>query len=84
MPKGAAPLLELDRFRTLVIPDGEQAMAWTIGDSGFEMVLGAAVPQVLAKVAAAPRLLPASDDALRGVMSFSAGVDDTLRLLGRL
>ena len=47
VPKGAAPLLELDRFRTLVIPDGEQAMAWTIGDSGFEMVLGAAVPQVL-------------------------------------
>ncbi|KLU09296.1 type III polyketide synthase [Kocuria sp. SM24M-10] len=47
VPDGCAPLLQLDRFRTLVIPDGEQAMAWTIGDSGFEMILGAAVPQVL-------------------------------------
>jgi predicted naringenin-chalcone synthase len=46
-PEGVTPLLELDRFRTLVIPDGEDAMAWTIGDAGFEMILGAAVPQVL-------------------------------------
>ena len=46
-PDGAPPLLELDRFSTLVIPDGEQAMAWTVGDRGFEMILGAAVPQVL-------------------------------------
>ncbi|MFI7483449.1 type III polyketide synthase [Kocuria sp. M1R5S2] len=47
VPAGATALLELDRFSTLVIPDGEHAMAWTIGDTGFEMILGAAVPHVL-------------------------------------
>ncbi|MCM3686914.1 type III polyketide synthase [Kocuria rosea] len=46
-PGGAEPLLGLDRFSTLVIPDGEHDMAWTIGDEGFEMVLGAAVPKVI-------------------------------------
>ncbi len=46
-PGGAEPLLALDRFSTLVLPDGEQEMAWTIGDEGFEMVLGAAVPRVI-------------------------------------
>jgi predicted naringenin-chalcone synthase len=46
-PEGVEPLLRLDRFRTLVIPDGERDMAWSIGDEGFEMVLGAAVPRVI-------------------------------------
>jgi predicted naringenin-chalcone synthase len=46
-PAGVEPLLRLDRFRTLVIPDGERDMAWSIGDEGFEMILGAAVPRVI-------------------------------------
>lgn len=41
------PVLELDGFETLVLPDGERDMAWTIGDAGFEMVLGAGVPRVI-------------------------------------
>lgn len=46
---GAAdgPTLELRRFETLVLPDGEDQMAWTIGDAGFEMVLGKGVPAVI-------------------------------------
>ncbi|PKI93251.1 type III polyketide synthase [Actinomycetales bacterium SN12] len=35
----------LDGFHTGIIPEGEQDMAWTIGDTGFEMVLSTAVPQ---------------------------------------
>lgn len=42
-----APALALDRFHTAIAPQGEKDMAWTIGDSGFEMVLSTAVPQVI-------------------------------------
>ncbi|MFD5225864.1 type III polyketide synthase [Microbacterium sp. NPDC058342] len=41
------PAFALDRFHTAIAPDGEQDMAWTIGDSGFEMVLSTAVPQII-------------------------------------
>lgn len=43
----AAPAFSLDRFRTAIAPQGEKDMAWTIGDSGFEMVLSTAVPQII-------------------------------------
>ena len=39
--------LRLDRFHTAIAPQGEQDMAWTIGDHGFEMVLSTAVPQII-------------------------------------
>jgi len=42
-----APAFSLDRFRTAIAPQGEKDMAWTIGDSGFEMVLSTAVPQII-------------------------------------
>lgn len=42
-----APALGLDRFHTAIAPKGEKDMAWTIGDSGFEMVLSTAVPQII-------------------------------------
>lgn len=42
-----APALGLDRFHTAIAPQGEKDMAWTIGDSGFEMVLSTAVPQII-------------------------------------
>lgn len=39
--------LRLDRFHTAIAPEGEKDMAWTIGDSGFEMILSTAVPQII-------------------------------------
>ncbi|WGD36645.1 type III polyketide synthase [Lysinibacter sp. HNR] len=37
----------LDRFTSALTPVGEDDMAWTIGDEGFEMVLSAAVPKII-------------------------------------
>lgn len=42
-----APGFALDRFHTGIIPEGEEDMAWTIGDEGFEMILSTAVPQLI-------------------------------------
>lgn len=44
---GAAPGLQLDFFETVLTPVGEDAMAWNIGDEGFEMVLGSYVPHII-------------------------------------
>lgn len=41
------PLLQLDHFETVLTPVGEEAMAWNIGDNGFEMVLGTYVPHII-------------------------------------
>lgn len=72
-----------------VVDDVATAAAPVIADTVAEVVTKA-VPQVveaaLPKVVAAAQpslLLAGSDDALRGVMSFSAGIDDTLRLLAK-
>ena len=43
----AVPGLRLDRFHTAIAPQGESDMAWMIGDSGFEMILSTAVPQII-------------------------------------
>jgi predicted naringenin-chalcone synthase len=43
----APPLLQLDHFETILTPVGEDAMAWNIGDEGFEMVLGNYVPHII-------------------------------------
>lgn len=39
--------LELTGFATTVVPDSEDKMAWTIADTGFEMVLSSYVPKLL-------------------------------------
>lgn len=39
--------VSLDRFHTAIAPEGEKDMAWTIGDTGFEMILSTAVPQII-------------------------------------
>lgn len=39
--------LQLDHFETVITPIGEEAMAWNIGDNGFEMVLGTYVPKII-------------------------------------
>ncbi|MGO1896702.1 MAG: type III polyketide synthase [Brachybacterium sp.] len=43
----STPVLQLDHFETVLTPVGEEAMAWNIGDHGFEMVLGTYVPHII-------------------------------------
>ncbi|UNK72091.1 type III polyketide synthase [Microbacterium sp. H1-D42] len=63
------PAFSLDGFHTAIVPEGEQDMAWTIGDRGFEMVLSTAVPQLIGEsIEQALRPLWASDDALPEVL----------------
>ncbi|RBP64244.1 putative naringenin-chalcone synthase [Brevibacterium sanguinis] len=59
--------LRLDRFATVLTPVGEEAMAWNIGDHGFEMVLGTYVPKIIDEhIAGALDPLLAADDSLTG------------------
>ncbi|WP_291036714.1 type III polyketide synthase [Herbiconiux sp.] len=44
---GGSAVLDLDSFSTTLTPVGEDAMAWTIGDHGFEMVLSSYVPKII-------------------------------------
>lgn len=44
-PKGAA--LRADTFATAITPTGEEDMAWTVGDTGFDIVLSTYVPSIL-------------------------------------
>jgi len=37
----------IDSMDTMLAPEGEADMAWTIGDNGFEMVLSSYVPKIL-------------------------------------
>lgn len=46
-PPEGVQALELGAFATTLVPSGEQDMAWTIGDSGFQMVLSTYVPEIL-------------------------------------
>ncbi|MCC9175519.1 type III polyketide synthase [Arthrobacter sp. zg-Y179] len=43
----SGPAIQLDHFETILTPVGEEAMAWNIGDEGFEMVLGTYVPHII-------------------------------------
>jgi predicted naringenin-chalcone synthase len=64
---GDAPALQLDDFATVLTPVGEDAMAWSIGDNGFEMVLGSYVPHIIDEhVESALAPLLGRDAALRG------------------
>jgi predicted naringenin-chalcone synthase len=44
-PTGAA--LRADTFATAITPTGEEDMAWTVGDTGFDIVLSTYVPTIL-------------------------------------
>ncbi len=44
---GTDPQLRMDHFHTTYIPEGEEDMAWSIGDSGFEMILSSYVPKII-------------------------------------
>lgn len=68
----AVPGLRLDGFHTAIAPQGESDMAWMIGDSGFEMVLSTAVPQIIGEtIIDALRPLYAREDGL--VTAFDGG-----------
>lgn len=43
------PGLDLDGFATHLTDDGERDMAWTVGDSGFEMTLTPEVPRIVGR-----------------------------------
>lgn len=43
----AGPSLSLEGFADAVAPGGSDEMAWTIGDTGFEMVLSSYVPDIV-------------------------------------
>lgn len=52
-PPGSAAL-QLAKFRSALLPEGEQAMAWSVGDRGFDIALSSYVPKLLgANIAAA-------------------------------
>ena len=64
---GQPALLTLDSFETVLTPVGEEAMAWNIGDEGFEMVLGSYVPHIIDDhVIGALEPLLSGDESLRG------------------
>lgn len=41
------PVLELLDFETTLAPVGEDELAWSVGDEGFEMILGTYVPRII-------------------------------------
>lgn len=41
------PAFRLREFHSLILPDGEEDMAWNIGDKGFEMKLTSYVPELI-------------------------------------
>ncbi len=59
----------LDTFNTATIPEGESAMAWTIGDSGFDLVLSSYVPKVIS--AALGALLARAGVDLTGISRYA-------------
>ncbi len=88
--KVVAPIIDdAAKVAAPVVDDAAKAVAPVAADlvadvvsKAVPQVVESAVPKVIA--AAQPRLLAVGgDDALRGVMSFSAGIDDTLRLLAK-
>lgn len=41
------PTLEFVDFETTLAPVGEEELAWSVGDEGFEMILGTYVPRII-------------------------------------
>ncbi|TVR66512.1 MAG: type III polyketide synthase [Gemmatimonadales bacterium] len=46
-PGAAGPAVELESFHTALTEEGEEDMAWTIGDQGFRMRLSTYVPEII-------------------------------------
>jgi predicted naringenin-chalcone synthase len=45
--KPNGPALRADTYATAITPTGEEDMAWTVGDNGFDIVLSTYVPDIL-------------------------------------
>jgi predicted naringenin-chalcone synthase len=46
-PAAGRPALQLERFASALVPEGEADMAWSIGDHGFDIALSSYVPKIL-------------------------------------
>jgi len=46
-PAAGRPALQLERFATALVPEGEADMTWSIGDRGFNIALSSYVPKIL-------------------------------------
>jgi predicted naringenin-chalcone synthase len=46
-PQDDQTVYKLDRFATSIIEQSEEDMAWTIGDTGFDMILSTYVPDLI-------------------------------------
>lgn len=46
-PANGRPVISLDNFATAIAEQSEDDMAWTIGDTGFNMVLSSYVPEII-------------------------------------
>ncbi|MDX1617869.1 MAG: 3-oxoacyl-[acyl-carrier-protein] synthase III C-terminal domain-containing protein [Balneolaceae bacterium] len=46
-PESGKTVIQLDRFATSIAKHSEQDMAWTIGDTGFDMILSSYVPEII-------------------------------------
>jgi predicted naringenin-chalcone synthase len=46
-PAPSQNAFEMKHFESTLIPDSREQMAWTIGDTGFEMVLSQYIPRVI-------------------------------------
>ncbi len=46
-PEGKGPRFRIEGFTSSLIPDGENDMAWEIGDRGFDMTLSSYVPRII-------------------------------------
>ncbi len=46
-PRDGERALEMTAFATTLTPTGEEDMAWTVGDTGFDMVLSTYVPSII-------------------------------------
>lgn len=46
-PEAGRPAYRINGLHTTLTPQGEEDMAWTIGDSGFDMVLSTYIPDII-------------------------------------
>ena len=46
-PSAGTPYYRLEQFQTSIADQSEEDMAWTIGDTGFDMVLSTYVPDII-------------------------------------
>lgn len=48
-PAEDRPFFQIEGFASALLPSGEEAMAWDIGDHGFDIVLSSYVPEIIGR-----------------------------------